>query len=384
MNVIRLTSDRGQPVAFVDEVIATGAMKDIYASPDKTYVAGFFRDAPDAALRDRLREITTRYRSNLFDKEGGDFWKDYFCWPTDTVQHWGRIGVVMPFYAANFFFEYGLRNDDMLNIRGRDKEGKWFVSASNREKYLDAREKCNWLTHLQICLSIARAVRRLHMAGPLLGGLFDRAFITGLHDPDRRPAPAGWENVLVRTLDMIQPCSMPCDMGWFIFDNTRAPVCPHCGTRYRGSLPVLNLYSSRTQGSFHPDNHRLMVWDGQSLFAWHVNRELFPNEHLEPAMKQCVSYFQRRRGDWYLVNEKMPGIRNLPTGTQIAIGGSVKLEDGKQVLLSPEDGGRLVQVQMAGTDRAHDWAHDWAHDRAHDWACGKPGRSSPVWRRSAM
>ena len=69
MTVVSLTSENGQPVSFVDEIIASGAMKDIYVSTDKTYVVGFFRDAPDAALKERLREITTRYRSNLLTRK---------------------------------------------------------------------------------------------------------------------------------------------------------------------------------------------------------------------------------------------------------------------------------------------------------------------------
>jgi serine/threonine protein kinase len=495
MTIVNLVSEGGKPVSFVDEVIASGAMKDIYVSPDKTYVVGFFRDAQDAALKERLREITTRYRNNLFDKDSGDFWKDYFCWPVDTVEHNGRIGVVVPFYASDFFFQFGSVKDDMLKIRGKDKEGKWFASASNREKFLDPREKGNWLTHLQICLSISRAVRRLHMAGlahsdlsyknvlvdptkgkaclididglvvpgkfapdvvgtpdfiapeviatqhlskddparvlpsrttdrhalavliymylffrhplrgrkvndpdatrdeelsmgeralfvehpddtsnrvrpgelrpqslpwgdpserpytmagPLLTELFDRAFITGLHAPEKRPSAADWESALIRTMDMIQPCSAGCDMGWFVFDNSRAPVCPHCGTAYRGKLPVLNLYSSRTKGSFHADNHRVMVWNGQSIFPWHVNRTIFPNEHLNAALKKRVGYFQLHDGDWYLVNEAMPGMKNISTDKEIAIGDNVKLEDGLQVLLSAQEGGRLIHVQMAG------------------------------------
>ena len=389
MNVINLQSDNGQDISFVDEIVTSGAMKDIYFSPDKKYVVGFFREeAQDSALKERLREITTRYRSNLFEKEGGDFWKDYYCWPADTVEHNGRIGVVVPFYASDFFFEFGSKNDDMLKIRGKDKEGKWFASASNREKFLDPREKGDWLTYLKICLSISRAVRRLHMAGlahsdlsyknvlvdptrgkaclididglvvpgkyppdvvgtpdfiapeviatqslakdddsrvfpsrttdrhalavliymylffrhplrgrkvfdsdptkdeelgmginaifiehpdddsnrvrasdlrpealpwgdpaekpysiagPLLKELFDRAFIDGLHDPAKRPSAADWESALIRTTDLIQPCSAPCEMKWFVFDNTCAPLCPHCSTPYEGKLPVLNF-----------------------------------------------------------------------------------------------------------------------------------------------
>lgn len=496
MSTVTLTTDSGRQIAFVDEVKASGAMKDIYFSPDRSYVVGFFRDPPTNALKDRLRDIVTRYRENLFEEDGGDFWRSHFCWPTDTVTHNGRIGVVVPFYEKSFFFEHGSKNNDMLKIRGKDKEGKWFASASNREKFLDPREKGNWLTHMRICLSIARAVRRLHMAGlahsdlsyknvlvdpttgraciididglvvpgkyppdvvgtpdfiapeviatqglsrddpkrvlpsrttdrhalavliymylfyrhplrgrkvfdpdptkdeelgmgrkalfvehptdasnrvnpddlrpqalpwgdpaqrpytmagPLLVDLFNRAFIEGLHAPEKRPSPADWESVLVRTLDMIQPCSAKCEMGWYVFDNSRAPVCPHCGTRYRGKLPVLNLYSSRTAGNYRPDNHRLMVWDGQSLFPWHANRTVYPNEHLEERHKRRVGYFQFHAGDWYLVNEALPGMRDVTGGRDVPLGGNVKLAEGAQILLSPEDGGRLVQVQMAGS-----------------------------------
>ena len=495
MNTISLQSDTGKSIAFVDEVKASGAMKDIYFSPDRSYVVGFFREAPTNELKDRLRDIVTRYRENMFEKDGGEFWKSHFCWPYDTVQHNGKIGVVVPFYENDFFFEYGSKNHDMLKIRGKDKEGKWFASASNREKFLDPREKGNWLTHLKICLSIARAARRLHMAGlahsdlsyknvlvdptqgraclididglvvpgkyppdvvgtpdfiapeviatqhldksdqnralpsrttdrhalavliymylfyrhplrgakvfdpdpmkdeergmgthalfvehpndasnrvrpndlrpqslpwgdpserpytmggPLLKELFDKAFIEGLHAPEKRPSAADWESALVRTLDMIQPCSAKCDMGWYVFDNSRSPICPHCGTPYRGKLPVLNLYSSRTAGNYHPDNHRLMVWDGQSLFQWHANRSIYPNEHLGDKQKRRVGYFQLHAGDWHLVNEGLHGMKDVTGNRDVPIGSNVKLVDGGQVLLSGDKDGRLIQVQMAG------------------------------------
>ena len=44
---IRLTATDGTPVEFIDEVIGSGAMKDVYFSPDKSYVVGFFRTPQD-------------------------------------------------------------------------------------------------------------------------------------------------------------------------------------------------------------------------------------------------------------------------------------------------------------------------------------------------
>jgi len=495
MSTTRVKSFKGAEIVFENEVKASGGMKDIHFHPKKDYVVGFFRQGGNSrALRDRLIEITGRYRDNLLDQTCGPYWEKHFCWPYDVVEHQGRLGVVVPFYDKAFFFKHGSNKNDKLKIRGRDKEGKWFVGA-NRDRHLDPREKSTWLAYFQIGLAIARAVRRLHMAGlshsdlsyknvlldptsgraciididglvvpgkyppdvvgtpdfiapevvatqhlerddpnrklpsqatdrhalavliymylfyrhplrgrkvhdpdpmqdetlgmgeralfvehpsdnsnridpsdlhpaalpwgdpdqrplslagPHLEKLFKRAFIDGLHAPEKRPSASEWETALVRTLDMIQPCSAGCDMGWYVFDNSRKPACPHCGAPHGTSLPVLNLYSSRQKGRFHSDDHRVMVWNGQSLFPWHASRKVFPNEHLQDAQKKRVGYFQEHRGTWYLVNEALPGMKDTVSGQDIPVGGKIALVEGAQILLSPEEGGRLIQVQMAG------------------------------------
>ena len=494
MTIIKLTTQDGQPVEYIDEIVAQGGMKDVYFSPDRTYVVAFFRDQLDYQGKERLKSIVGAYREGILEQEFGNYWADLFCWPSAVVEKDGRMGVVAPYFKENFFFDHGSVNDDMLGIKGKEKEGKWFASASNRSKFLAPEEKGSWLTHTQICLMISRAVRRLHaaglahsdlsyknvlvdptsgkacvididglvvpgkfppdvvgtpdfiapeviatqhldktdpnrvlpstltdrhalavliymymfyrhplrgakvhdtdasrdeelamgtaalfvehptddgnrvkadhltkhqlpwgdpavipytIAGPLLGDLFRKAFVDGLHSPQSRPSAADWELALVRTIDMIQPCSKKCEMGWYVFDNSTAPKCPFCGTVYKDALPILNLYSSRHSGSYQSDNHRVMVWDGQSLFPWHVNRNIFPNERLSPEQKMRVGYFQHHQGDWYLVNEGMPQMHDVTAKLDISIGGNVKLSDGSQFLLSREDGGRLIQVQLA-------------------------------------
>ncbi len=72
---IRLTATDGSPVEFVDEVIGSGAMKDVYFSPDKKYVVGFFRERQDANSKDRLQNIVGKYRERIFGQIGGDYWK---------------------------------------------------------------------------------------------------------------------------------------------------------------------------------------------------------------------------------------------------------------------------------------------------------------------
>ena len=53
----------------------------------------------------------------------------------------------------------------MLGIKGNEKEGKWFASASNQNRFLDPRERGNWLSYFRISILISRAVKRMHAAG---------------------------------------------------------------------------------------------------------------------------------------------------------------------------------------------------------------------------
>jgi len=493
-NVIRATTTEGAQIEFVDKVIGQGGMKDVYFSPDRSYVVGFFRDQQDAQAKDRLTTITGTYRDRIFNQAGGEYWKELFCWPSAVVEHNGRLGVVAPTYQKHFFFEWGSRNDDFLCIKGKEKEGKWFASASNQNRFLDLRERGTWLNYLRICILLARAVKRLHAAGlahsdlsyknclvdpargnasiididglvvpgkfppdvvgtpdfiapevvmtnhlskhdpnrklpcintdrhalavliymyllyrhplrgdkvhhedpqqdemlsmganalfvehpsdksnrikvqnvkqselpwkdtsktpytvtgPYLVPLFKRTFINALHRPNDRPTADEWETALVKTVDLIQPCqNLSCEQKWYVFDNSTKPICPFCGTPYKGKLPVLNLYSSRKEGNYKPDNHRLMVYTNQSLFPWHVNRNVAPNERLTPEQKKRVGYFVLHNGSWWLVNEHLQDLMDVDSKVKIAIGDKVELKDGLKLLLSREDGGRLVIVQM--------------------------------------
>ncbi|HBS7898092.1 TPA: kinase [Klebsiella pneumoniae] len=494
-NIITCKTKDGKTIQYVDEVIGSGSMKDVYFSPDKSYVVAFYHKPQNEQARERINMITGRYRQNIFEQTGGDYWKGLFCWPTDVVEHADKVGIVVPAYQQHFFFRYGSKNNDFLGIKGREKEGKWFASANNQNKFLDPRERGNTLNYLKVCILLTRAVRRMHAAGlchsdlsyknvlidpelghaciidvdglvvpgkyppdvvgtpdfiapevvktshlpkddprrvlpsiatdrhalsvliymyllfrhPLRGGkihdiddevrdealsmgeralfiehptdrsnavkvnevssfslpwadpqkipytimgpylkpLFDRAFIDGLHDPSKRPTADEWESALVKTVDLIQPCqNNDCDQKWYVFNGKTKPVCPYCGTPYKGKLPILNLYSSRKAGTFRPDDHRLMVWSGQSLYAWHVNRLIAPNERTTDEQKKRVGYFVFHNDQWWLVNEGLSGLISLPDRKTVGIGEKLLLEDNTQFILSSEDGGRLVVVQL--------------------------------------
>jgi serine/threonine protein kinase len=496
--VVKCQTVDGREIAFVDEIIGSGAMKDVYFSPDKSYVVAFYKTPQDFQARERLQMITGKYRESIFNQIGGNYWKDLLCWPTDMLEYQGKLGLVVPTYAKHFFFEHGSKNNDMLQIKGKEKEGKWFAAANLRNRFIDPRELGNWLSHVKVCLLLARAVRRMHFAGlahsdlsyknvlidpstrglvcvidldglvvpgkyppdvvgtpdfiapevvrtshlpkddpqrclprretdlhalavliymyllyrhPLRGGkvhdlddeqrdeslamgeralfiehpsdksnrvnlknikptelpwadpdkvpysitgpylreLFLQAFVAGLHDPSLRPSANDWETALVKTVDLIQPCQNPdCAQKWYVFDNSTQPRCPFCGTPFQGKLPVLNLYSSRQKGSFRPDNHRLMVYTNQSLFAWHTNTLVVPNEKITEEQKKRLGYFVFHNQQWWLVNERMPDLMDVGGDVKIPvpIGGKLELKDGQKILFEQGDGGRLAVVQM--------------------------------------
>ena len=493
-NTIKITATDGSPVAFEDTIIGSGGMKDVYFSPDKSYVVAFFRDKQDANAKDRLKNITGIYREGIFNRAGGEYWKDLYCWPTKIVEYNGKLGLVCPTYHKDFFFAIGSKNSDFLQIRGKEKNGKWYASAMHQNRSLAPEEKGNWFNYFQICIAISRAVHRLHAAGlahsdlsfnnvlvaptlgkaciididglvvpgkfppdvlgtkefiapevyatkhlnitdlnrklpciatdryalavmiyfyllfrdpldgkkiwdtdvnrdeelkrgknalfienakdttnsvkvsdlkpsqipqgdpakipysvcgPYLKTLFDRAFIDGLHDPSKRPTADEWTQGLLKTVDLMQPCQNPnCWHKWFVFDNTYKPKCPFCGTEYKGQLPVLHLYSSRRAGTFTPDDYRVMVYHNQHLYLWHANRNISPNERLTAEQKRPVGSFVFHNNKWLLRNQKLNDLEDKTENRKIPIGQDVELTDGKQILLSKEEGGRLVIVQL--------------------------------------
>lgn len=183
--------------------------------------------------------------------------------------------------------------------------------------------------------------------GPYLVELVKMAFEDGLHDPSQRPTADDWETALVKTSDLILQCSNPnCLQKWFPFDNSVRPICPFCKTSFKGSLPILNLYYKQGK-TFKPDNHRVLVYNGVRLYSWHVNRRVFPNEKLTQEQKNPVAYFQFHNGHWFLVNQSLQSMKDITDGKKlISPNTAVQLTDGRQILLSEEQGGRLIQVQL--------------------------------------
>ncbi len=485
--------DNGEPMR--------GGMKDVYFSPDKSYVVAFYRATPDFNSKERLKKIVTQYYDSFFNKDGGAYYKELYSWPTDVITIDNKIGIIVPCYNKNFFFQKGYATNDLL--KGKEKNGKWFTSAkfrvSNSKSKIDSSELGDWLSYFQVCVNISRGVKRLHAAGlahsdlsynnvlidpvsktaaiididglvvpglfppdvigtadfiapevlatkhlpltdpnrklpnrltdlhalavliymyllyrhPLRGGnyfgaidtekeedllmgsnalfvehptdksnqnfkreygdslikllpwtdfkklpytitgpylkdLFEQAFIAGLHNPINRPPAAAWEQALIKTNDLKLQCSnTKCEQKWFVFNNTKDTFCPFCGTKYNHSIPILDLYYQFKPNVWKPENQRLVVYPNSTLHQWHTNRNVVRNEKISDIQKVRDGFFAYHQNNWVFVNEKLSSLKDLSEAKDIAIGSMVQLTEGKRLLLSKEDGGRVVIITIS-------------------------------------
>ncbi len=165
--IVQLKALDGSIVEFEDsKIIGKGEMKDVYFSPDRSYVVAFYRstELDQKGLLDRLETITGKYRHSIFNNKGGAYWDPLYCWPTKVVIYQGKVGLVSPTYRSCFFFKYGSEDNDAGGIQGKEKEGKWFSSIRNQH-FLDPRERGNWRGYMIACFKMAQAVKRLNAAG---------------------------------------------------------------------------------------------------------------------------------------------------------------------------------------------------------------------------
>ncbi len=186
------------------------------------------------------------------------------------------------------------------------------------------------------------------ITGPYLKELFDQAFIKGLHNPIERPTADAWEQALIKTNDLKLECSNPsCDQKWFIYDNSQHTKCPFCETKYKHSIPVLDFYFQFKEDVWKPENQRLVVYNNSTLHKWHSNRNIVRNERLTAVEKIPDGYFSFFNGKWVFVNQKLTSLMDKTEGVEVPIGAWVELTNGKQLLLSKEEGGRVAVVSMA-------------------------------------
>lgn len=186
------------------------------------------------------------------------------------------------------------------------------------------------------------------ITGPYLKELFEQAFIKGLHQPMERPPAEAWEQALIKTNDLKLECSNPsCEQKWFIYNNTNNTRCPFCNTKYKHAIPVLDFYYQFKPNVWKPENQRLVVYNNSTLHNWHANRAIIRNERLTEADKKPVGYFSFHHGKWLFVNQTLNTLKDKTEDKEIPIGAMVELTNGKQLVLSKEENGRVAVISIA-------------------------------------
>lgn len=174
-----------------------GGMKSTYFAPDRSYVVQFYHDlqlSKDPCRRARLQAVLGRFNPTSDPNPRGAYWRNLFCWPTGIVLK-PRLGVVCPTYRSNFLFHDG-------PFKGKEKEGTWFVLPRPR-RMLPDKERGTWINYFQICILIARAVRRLHQAGLAHSDLSPRNILVD---------PSAGQSAVIDIDSLVVPGIFPADV----------------------------------------------------------------------------------------------------------------------------------------------------------------------------
>ncbi len=189
--LVTVQTTDGRTVQLRGTPLASGAEKIAFLSQDGREVVAFYY----GALRDRGERVERLQRIiSSYDPTrgaGSGYWRNAFCWPTGMVDgaravpaDFARahslsqppLGVVMPVYRDAFFMH------DRFGNRV-EKEVRWFTGRKAGALVQDV-EKGSLLTRLQVCMRLARAVRRLHFAGLAHSDLSNRNVLVDLRGGD--------------------------------------------------------------------------------------------------------------------------------------------------------------------------------------------------------
>lgn len=180
--------------------------------------------------------------------------------------------------------------------------------------------------------------------GSGLRDTFIRAFVDGLHDPNRRPGADRWVRALESAYDLLQPCSNPnCPEKWFILHDTEHAVCPFCGTPVRsGENLRLHLCAQLDMlpGQWY-EVRTLNGYSGLELHQWHVRSD-FSND--SDSDKQPFARLLRSKNGW-LIENLSNEIMITGTGAYCPPGGRASLRPGMTLRTGESEFAYLIDIQ---------------------------------------
>lgn len=192
-------------------------------------------------------------------------------------------------------------------------------------------------------------LRPYTLSGKFLKELFDRSFIDGLHNPIKRPTPFEWFIAAENSIGLLMPCSNPkCEERWFIYNNESSPKCPFCGTKVKGSYPILNFYTRHNFGNFISDNLRMVVTEEKQLNFRHIYNHCLSSIIQQDLDEKPYCLFSNENGIWFLLNKRLKDLLVYDGDDKINVPleGKVELKEGMKLLLDNMSKERLIIVQM--------------------------------------
>jgi len=249
-----------------------------------------------------------------------------------TDQH--ALAVLIYEYLLN---RHPLRGPKINSTRSAEEDEQLSMGA----KALFIEHPQNTANHPQEKLKIP-----VTAVGPILTKLFYKAFITGLHSPYERPSAYEWERGLIKTWNMFYPCPNPnCSHHWFVVTSKQRKIrCQFCHTPVRIPFPILMLHSQKRPGQWLRHG-QLVVYNGQSLFKWHIFDNVFPGPDTDKTPQAYCAFYQDK---WLLINQTLTSLTS-PNGNQVYINQAVELKAGSQIRLSQEEHGCIVEVKLLNT-----------------------------------
>lgn len=218
------------------------------------------------------------------------------------------------------------------------------LSAEEDER-LSLGEKAVFIDHpTDKTNALKNKVISIDIVGPFLKELFEKTFIKGLHAPNDRAGAIDWERGLVKTWDLLYPCSnSKCDHKWFVIDTQKSGEirCPFCGNKINEKIPVLQLHRETRPGVWQRDGE-VVIYNGTQLLKYHA----FANQSYgETSDKTLQAYCIKHEGRWMIVNENLKSLTS-PAGNRVGNRQGIELKDGIEFKFSQDSYGKMVKVKI--------------------------------------
>lgn len=190
--------------------------------------------------------------------------------------------------------------------------------------------------------------------GKRIDDLFHKAFVDGLQQTKLRPTPGSWVTALCEAFDILLACPNPsCTHKMYVLIDPEAPVCPFCGTSFRGTFSVMRL--THEEKSFRRLEGEVVLngfqgGSGTILYRFHTHRGALrgPGQDSTPVAE--VVFLTTPAPTFYLKNLNLPGMQARVLGSaqstfqSVPINAKLQLSTGLEIRFGNEPDSRIGAV----------------------------------------